>query len=401
MAKHIIAPPHGVNYRVRNGGTVDGFYYLEGRRTTRVLARLADLQRDAQGRRRTPAQLDRVIQRLWEEKLGELHQTRPAKATDEPSRNIGELFGEWIAAAAADKAPGTRAYYARTTREYLAAVGDHPAHKIGLAQVDRYRAYLAERKLSVASINIRLQNLKTFLRWAHERDFIERIPKIRLLRREKRLARVLSEDDVTAWFRMLQAIRRHRPGRGPVRLPNGTTFHPNRMQRRSAALRERFLRVAYDTGCRSSEIFHLELAQFDLKQGLLRVEFKQRFAIKERREKVIPLTKRLRRFIAALRRCYPHERYLLDDGRGRLAYTSPGAFAPQLQRNRAALGFNGRGVKLVHGFRALYAHRLRERGAPLDAIKNLLGHSDIKVTEGYFPASQTRERAAVALLDGP
>jgi hypothetical protein len=219
MAKHIIAPPHGVNYRVRNGGTVDGFYYLEGRRTTRVLARLADLQRDAQGRRRTPAQLDRVIQRLWEEKLGELHQTRPAKATDEPSRNIGELFGEWIAAAAADKAPGTRAYYTRTTQEYLTAAGDHPLSKIGLAQVDRYRAYLAERKLSVASINIRLQNLKTFLRWAHERDFIERIPKIRLLRREKRLARVLSEDDVTAWFRMLQAIRRTGPVKGRCGCP--------------------------------------------------------------------------------------------------------------------------------------------------------------------------------------
>jgi hypothetical protein len=105
--------------------------------------------------------------------------------------------------------------------------------------------------------------------------------------------------------------------------------------------------------------------------------------------------------LAAVRKCHPHERYLLDDGRGRLAYTSPGAFAPQLQRDRAALGLNGRGVKLVHGFRALYAHRLRERGAPLDASKNLLGHSDIKVTEGYFPASQTRERAAVALLDGP
>jgi integrase len=200
---------------------------------------------------------------------------------------------------------------------------------------------------------------------------------------------------------MLQAIRRHRPGQVPVLLRNGTPFHPNRKQQRSAALRERFLWVAYDTGCRSSEIFHLELAQFDLEQGLLPVEFKQRFAIKERREKVIPLTRRLRRFIAALRKCCPHERYLLDDGRGRLAYTSPGAFAPQLQRDRTALGLNGRGVKLVHGFRALYAHRLRERGAPLDAIKNLLGHSDIKVTEGYFPASETRERAAVALLDEP
>jgi integrase len=401
MARRITAPPHGVNYRVRNGGTVDGFYYLDGRRTTRVLARLADLQRDAQGRRRTPTQLDKVIQRLWEEKLGELHQERPAKATSEPSRGIGELFGEWIAAAAADKAPGTRAYYRRTVGEYLTATGDHPLSKIGLAQVDRYRAYLAGRALSVASINIRLQNLKTFLRWAHEREHLERIPPIRLLRREKRLARVLSESDVAAWFRMLQAIRRHRPKAPPVRLPNGTLFHPNRKQRRSAALRERFLRVAYDTGCRSSEIFHLELAQFDLKRGLLRVEFKQRFSIKERREKVIPLTRRLRRFIAAVRKCYPHERYLLDDGRGCLAYTSPGAFAPQLQRDRAALGLNGRGVKLVHGFRALYAHRLRERGAALDAIKDLLGHSHIKVTEGYFPASQTRERATVALLDGP
>lgn len=47
-----------------------------------------------------------------------------------------------------------------------AAAGDHPVNRFGLAHVDRYRAYLAERKLSVASINIRLQNLKTFLRWA-------------------------------------------------------------------------------------------------------------------------------------------------------------------------------------------------------------------------------------------
>ena len=400
MAQRIIAPPHGVNYRVRKGGTVDGFYYLDGRRTTRVLARLADLQRDVQGRRRTPAQLDKVIQRLWEEKLGELHHARPANSANEPSRPIGELFNEWIAAAVADKAPGTRWYYARTTREYLATVGNHPVNRFGLVQVDRYKAYLATRNLSVASVNIRLQNLKTFLRWAHEREYITRLPRIKLLRPERRLPKVLSEDDIQAWIRMLQAIRRHRIGQGPLRMPNGTAFHPNRKQRRSAALRERFLRVAYDTGCRSSEIFHLELSQFDLEQGMLWVEFKQRFTIKERKEKVIPLTKRLRRFIAALRKCYPDERYLLDDGRGRLAYTSPGAFAPQLQRDRAALGLNGRGVKLVHGFRALYAHRLRERGAPLDAIKNLLGHSDIKVTEGYFPASQTRERAAVALLDG-
>jgi integrase len=129
---------------------------------------------------------------------------------------------------------------------------------------------------------------------------------------------------------VVQAVRGHR---GKLRLPRSA------LQLRWGT---RFLRVAYDTGCRSSEIFHLELAQFDLERGLLRVKFKQRFAIKERREKVIPLTRRLRRFIAALRKRYPHERNLLDDGHGRLAYSSPGAFAPQLQRDRTALGFNGR-----------------------------------------------------------
>lgn len=228
MTQRITAPRFGVNYRIRATGAVDGFYYLDGRRTIRVLARLADLRRDAQGRKRTSAQLDRVIQRLWEEKLGELHQEQPAREAGEPSRGIAGLFALWIEASAADKAKGTRAYYARTTQEYLGAVGDHLVNEFGLAQVDRYRAYLADRSLSIASINIRLQNLKTFLRWAHERDYIERMPRIRLLRREQRLTKVLSENDVAAWFRMLQAIRRHRPGQGPVHLPNGTAFHPNR-----------------------------------------------------------------------------------------------------------------------------------------------------------------------------
>jgi hypothetical protein len=191
MAQRTTAPRHGVNFRVRKGGTVDGFYYLDGQRTTRVLARLSDLQRDGQGRRRTPGQLDKVIQRLWEEQLEELHRERPARATGEPSRAIRELFREWIAAAAADKAPGTRAYYRRTAGEYLAAVGDHPLADIGLALVDRYRVYLAGQKLSVESINIRLHNIKTFLRWAHEPEHLERVPPIRRFRREKRLAGVL------------------------------------------------------------------------------------------------------------------------------------------------------------------------------------------------------------------
>jgi integrase len=189
---------------------------------------------------------------------------------------------------------------------------------------------------TAASINIRLQNLKTFLRWAQEREYLERIPPIRLLPRERRLARGLSGSEVAAWLSMLQAIRRHRSGQGPLRLPNGSAFHPKRMQRRSAALRERFLRVAYDTGCHSSEIFHLELSQFDLEQGLLRVEFKQRFAIKERHETVIPLTRRRLHHLGSC--CWARRTTASTDIAGRTTTFRPGTrVSKNMPRVTAAL----------------------------------------------------------------
>lgn len=397
MTKPVVKPPHGTPYRVRDGGYVQGIFYLQGKRITRTLCKMEEISRLPGGKQRSQNQMNRHIITLWVAKLEELqneHFTPPGAL-----RYLGDLFREWIDGSVSDKAPGTLDYYVRTSTAYLTAVGNHPIGELGPAQIDRFKAYLVGQGLSVASINIRLQNLKTFLRWAHEREFLERIPRIQQLRREKRLQKVLSEEEVLAWLHMLQKIRRHRKGQPPVQLPNNKHLHPNRKQRRAASLRETFILTLFETGCRFSEAFNLEMNQFDTVSGLLTIEFKPRFSIKEKREKVIPLTRRLKRRIAAIRKLSPLQRYLLDDGKGNLAYASTDSLATNLKRDMATLGYAGRGVKVVHGFRALFAHRLRERGAPLDAIKNLLGHSDIKVTEAYFPASQTREKAAVALLD--
>ena len=56
------------------------------------------------------------------------------------------------------------------------------------------------------------------------------------------------------------------------------------------------------------------------------------------------------------------------------------------------------GVKGIHGFRALYAGRLRSAGAGLPDIQGLLDHSVISVTQAYFPGQDEHRRQVVKRL---
>jgi integrase len=69
-----------------------------------------------------------------------------------------------------------------------------------------------------------------------------------------------------------------------------------------------------------------------------------------------------------------------------------------MRRHFRALDLPADGVKSVHGFRALYAGRLRTAGVDLATIQGLLGQSRIEVTQLYFPNEPERGRVAVEAL---
>lgn len=343
--------------------------------------------------------------------LFDLHARKLAELRDEAegptgTRPISEAWKEWRDLREPELAAGTIAYYDRTGAEYQKVIGDHPLGGLSVFQVERFRAALLKRGLSPESVNIRLQNLRTFAGWAKERGELAEVPRIKGTQEEKKLPEVLTREQVGEWLCMLKATRRWRKGQPPI-MRGKMNIHPNRSHRAGARHREHWIRVAIDTGLRMSEGFYLTLAQFNTDTRTLRVQSHGDFRVKEKRWKEIPLTARICRLIRALRRARPQAVYLLDNGRGSIAYSSPESMGQVLASDMDALGFKGpkipgqrrRGVKRAHGFRALFAHSLREADVDVYTIKNLMGHQKMATTEGYFPKSEGPERRAIEALE--
>ena len=254
-----------------------------------------------------------------------------------------------------------------------------------MRHIDRFILALRSQELAAATINIRLRILKTALRWMYDREEIGKLPRIRLLQAEKKLPRVLSEDDLQVLLARLHDLRE---------------TAPNFRQRRFYALHERYAMVASATGARLAEVFWLPWSNIELDAAEITIRVQTRHMVKEKREKVIPIPGFLVGYLSRERTQAPDETWLLDNGNGEHAYTDPSAFTRAFQRHFRALGFDKRGIKPTHGFRALYATRLRNKlGVDVHTIKDLLGHSRIEVTEGYFSNTETSKRVAVDKLN--
>ena len=308
-----------------------------------------------------------------------------------------ELLQEWQDALAPVRSPRTLAVFVRASNEYIAACGNHPIGAFGLRQYDKFVAALSQPRtqarrplrppylLSVAAKNIRLKALGAFFTWAAERDLVPRRPKIALLRDHKRLPRVPTAAQMDALFAALW--------RG------ATTAH--RGHRRDYQLQLRLYMLARFTGARLQEMYWLPWAQVDFAEGEIRVLKQGRFAIKERREKVLPMPAVLQAFLTRERAAAPAEVWLFDNGRGELAYASPYGLTHAFRRRWADIGGALAGIKPVHAFRAFFAQELWGRGLDLSIVQQWMGHQSQAITAGYLSDPHRRLRDEAARIQAP
>lgn len=145
--------------------------------------------------------------------------------------------------------------------------------------------------------------------------------------------------------------------------------------------------TALHTGCRRGELFKLRWADVDLegKHPQLTV---QGGTAKSGRTRYIPLNGTAVQTLAQWRRQNPGADRVFG--------------LVDIKKSWAKL-LTDAGIEnfRFHDLRHTFASKLVQRGVPLNTVRDLLGHADIKMTLRYAHLAPENKAAAVSLLDGP
>jgi integrase len=155
-----------------------------------------------------------------------------------------------------------------------------------------------------------------------------------------------------------------------------------------------FVRVALYTGCRKEELLGLEWKRVDLQKRLILLEAHH---TKAKRRRSVPLNQHaydamIGRARFRAQHC-PASPWVFADREGDRVHDIRKGFY-------TACGRAGIDDFHVHDLRHTCAAWLVSSGAPLPAVRDLLGHSTIAMTEKYAHLAPEAVRSAVALLDG-
>lgn len=207
------------------------------------------------------------------------------------------------------------------------------------------------------------RHLRAFYRWLMAQGAVLADPTegLRLERAPSKYARFLSPEDVEAFCKAAaDAPARRRKG-GSVDVAT-------------------IVRANVQMGLRLAEVVNLQWADVDLEAQRLFVRCRGGFTTKSKAERCIPLSKSLSALFRSLPRTSPFV-FTTQDG----AQINPMTLSKTFRRIAALTGL-AEGI-CFHSTRHTAASWLAQRGVSVEAIRMLLGHSSISVTQRYMHLS--------------
>jgi integrase/recombinase XerD len=267
-------------------------------------------------------------------------------------------------------AENTVAAYSRDLERFFKWLGSRKMAALTISELSDYAAFLGKEQLAPASVGRNLVAVKMLFRYLQLEGVLEE-NLVELLGSPKlwdRVPKVLPAGMVS---RMLAAPA---PGES--------------LWRRDRAM----LELLYATGCRASELSHLQLHDVHLDEGYCRC------VGKGNKERIVPLGERA---AAAVRSYLEHERPLLAAGRtpapGWLLLTRRGL---RMRRERIweliktfAVRSGAPATVSPHTLRHSFATHLLAGGADLRQVQELLGHANIATTQIYTHVDHSRLKA--------
>ena len=217
---------------------------------------------------------------------------------------------------------------------------------------------LVEQKLDPSSINRKIACLRSFYKFLLRQEVITSNPtaKLKILKTPRRLPHFVLENDMVSM------------------LDNQGRFEMNFSGLRDQVIIELF----YGTGMRLSELLSLKIGQINHAERTLKVLGKRN------KERIIPFTSQLETVLQAYLKARQKEFSIEND---LLIVTDTGekGYPMFIQRivKKYLRAYSSVEKKSPHVLRHTYATHLLNKGAEINAVKDLLGHSSLAATQVY------------------
>jgi integrase/recombinase XerC len=217
---------------------------------------------------------------------------------------------------------------------------------------------LVESKLSPASVNRKIASLRAFYKFLLRQEHISKDPmmKIKPLKTSKRLPTFVKEPDM-------------------VKVLDNLEFENSLEGWRNKLILELF----YATGIRLSELINLKETQIDLRSRTIKVLGKRN------KERIIPFSAGLVSIIENYRSVRNREVQIKDHGLLFVTDSGEPCYPMMVYRTvkKYLDHYTTTEKRSPHVLRHTYATHLLNKGAEINAVKELLGHTSLAATQVY------------------
>lgn len=227
---------------------------------------------------------------------------------------------------------------------------------------------LVEADIDPISVNRKIACLRTFFKYLLRQELIIKDPmmKIRVLKSKKKLPSFIKEIDM---IQILDGEPAEVDGRQAK--PGETAFEMVR--------NKLILELFYATGIRLSELLFLKESNIDFRNQTIKVLGKRN------KERVIPFGKNLVQVIKEYTRIRNKEITLEDHGYLLVTEAGKPCYPMLVYRvvKEKLKAYDSVEKKSPHVLRHTYATHLLNKGAEINAVKDLLGHTSLAATQVY------------------
>lgn len=242
-------------------------------------------------------------------------------------------------------------------REFLSTEFESYPQDASHAMVRSWIVKLVDEQLDSVSVNRKIACLRSFFKFLLKQESVTKDPmeKIKILKTKKKLPHFVQENDME---KMLDHFEFNKDYEG---------------------VRDRLiLELFYGTGMRLSELINLHDNQINLRDRTMKVLGKRN------KERVIPFNKSLASLLNDFKKIRNKE---IGKKSSHLIVTQSGDPLYPMLVNRIVKKylrmFSGVEKKSPHVLRHSYATHLLNKGAEINAVKDLLGHSSLAATQVY------------------